>query len=1069
MTEDLIAAIEPTRVRCYIPRGDGEKIHGRSELSELKPGDKARYKADPEKIGIVQSEPFIRGGVAFVKFQQLNMAGGTTQVVVEELEPIVEAVSGRDRLLAANFGSLRNLSARLTYEKLANPLRDVLYSLKATRTDFLAHQFKPVLKFLESPANGLLIADEVGLGKTIEAGYILKELRARHRRAFRRALVVCPAGLRVKWMEELNRRFAEPFELADARKLREVAKKIENNGEHEEFTLVTSYQTLRSKSVRDSIETLGPINLTIIDEAHHFRNPNAQVYEVGECLREVSDNLIMLSATPVQLGDNNLHALLKLIAPDLVGDYFSFQAQFAANRKVLSAARTIAAGGEDAREAVLAILDDLLASEDAGLPHFAVSAVRDRITTADLTSRETQLELRGDIRELSPLATLMSRTRKREVDTKRPRRETWQPEVILTAAERTVYDFFTAECRRGYGRAGKGDGQPASRFGSVSMQQQMASCLPAFLRTRSVGADGLVAYDSPSSSDDLDADLTDEEMDARAAQIREAEDVTTAIRQILAQGIDSKFDQLLVIIERVKAENPNGKLVVFSFYKRTLGYLAERLRKHQIGFELISGDVPSSVEGRGKDVRGARVEKFHKDPSVRVLLSSEVGSEGLDFQKASNVVVHYDLPWNPMKVEQRIGRVDRHGQPHPIVYTVAFAIPGTIEERIRQVLFARIESFRETLGDLEDIVSERLHDIEEVVMSPDLSEAQRSEQLQEIADALIGKAQSRQKLEESAALLMGHDDTFDQELKLLESSGRSISADEIADFVEGALEADGIRTVPIRQGGRRAARIDDTGRLQDFLRKHLPRGSRARIELLDERPRVAVELDYRDTESVHFVTAHHPLTQAALEARRQTLGEQDEPVVAIRVRVGALDSGRTSMPRVGRFAFSLTRLSDIGSVRDSYSIVADVVDFDGVRLSPAIGEQLVRSALVGGVDQSSFSLPEELGASILEALECAAVERRAEREREIRESHTRSQAMRLQSRRSRAVTQQSRVKSRIEGANFESRTPQYRSMILGQLRNLEEEIKKIEDSFSKPRLPTVSSSSFAYGLIQVVS
>ena len=1038
-------------------------------MPELQPGDEVRFKAKPETVGIVKGLPFVRGGVAFIKLRIIAGGTGETNAMVDQLEPIVQAISGRDRLFAAQYGSLRNLRARLTYEKLANPLRDVLYSLKAARTDFLPHQFKPVLKFLESPANGLLIADEVGLGKTIEAGYILKELRARHRQQFRRALVVCPAGLRVKWTEELNRRFAEPFELADARKLREVAKRIELQGEREEFALVTSYQTLRSKAVRDSIEALGPINLTIIDEAHHFRNPNTQTHEVAECLREVSDNLIMLSATPVQLGDQNLHALLRLIAPDLIGDYSSFQSQFKANRLILAAARHIAGGGEDARAKVLSLLDELLGARDSGLPLSSVRLVRDRVATADLNKRETQLELRGEIRELSPLATLMSRTRKRDVDTKRARREALQPEVILTDEERRVYDFFTAESRRRYGAAGSGKSQQISRFRSVAMQQQMASCLPAFLRTRAVGEDGLVESDDPRSIDDFEDELTDEEMEANALRIREAEEVTAAITVILNKGVDSKFDQLLKVIGEVAANKPNGKLVVFSFYKRTLAYLAERLRRNGIGFELISGDVPSSPENRGKDERGIRVEKFHKDPSVRVLLSSEVGSEGLDFQKASNVVVHYDLPWNPMKVEQRIGRVDRHGQPDSVVYTVAFAIPGTLEERIRKVLYDRIEIFRDTIGDLEDIVSEKLHDIEQVVMSPTLSETRRSEQLLLIADAMIGQAQARQRLEDNAALLMGHDDTFDQELSLLEKSGRSITADEIADFVEGAIEADGIRVVPVRHGGRRAARIDDTGRLQDFLRKHLPKGAWGRIALLSERSGIAVELDYRDSEAVHFVTAHHPLAHAAVEVRRQSLGVQDEPVVAIRVRSAALGSLQASLRASRQFVFALTRLTDVGSVRDSYSIAADVVDFTGVRLPVSVGEQLVQAALVAGSDESSLMLPASDGDGLIERLEEAADERRVEREREIRERHERGLQMRIQSQRSRTVTELGRIKTRIESTDFDSRQPRYRNMILGQRRKLEEQLKIIDVAASSPRLPTVIFERFGFGLIEVVS
>jgi superfamily II DNA or RNA helicase len=1024
-------------------------------------------RADPEKTGMVSSNPKRRGGVMFVRIELLTGGRGSMDVPVEEVEPIVTAVSGRERLLEAQYTSIRNLRARLTYEKLANPLHDVLYSLRAARTDFLAHQFKPVLKFLESPANGLLIADEVGLGKTIEAGYILKELRARHRHNFRRALVVCPAGLRVKWVEELKRRFGEPFELADSRKLREVSEKIESQGEREEFALVTSYQTLRSKSTRDLIETLGPINLTIVDEAHHFRNPSTQTHGVAECLREISDSLIMLSATPVQLGDQNLHALLKLIAPDLIGDYSSFQAQFKANRAVLAAARTIASGIDGVRETVQEILEGLLSMQEAGLPLAAVRALRERVADADLTSREVQLELRSEIRELSPLATLMSRTQKRDVDTKRPKREALQPEVILTAEERRVYDYFTAESRKRYGGAGSGKSQQISRFRSVAMQQQMASCLPAFLQSRVLGADGLVEYDDPRSIDDLDDELSDEEMAERATRIREAEEITAAIDAILKRGIDSKFDQLVAIIEQVRRENPRGKIVVFSFYKRTLGYLQERLRQRGVGVELISGDVPSSPENRGKDERGARVERFHKDPAITVLLSSEVGSEGLDFQRASNVVVHYDLPWNPMKVEQRIGRVDRHLQPHPIVYTVAFAIPGTLEERIRQALYERIGIFRETIGDLEDIVSERLHTIEEVLMSPTLTEAQRTEQMQAIADAVIGQAQSRAKLEDSAAILMGHDDTFDQELALLEKSGRSVTSDEIADFVEGSIEADGIRVVSVRQGSRRAALIDDVGRLQDFLRKNLPKGIWGRIQLLNEKPGSKVELDYRDTEATHFVTAHHPLAHAALAVRKEALGSQDEPVVAMQVRAQSLGVVGREL-HTGRYAFALTRLSDIGAVRDTYSIAADVVDFDGTPVPAAVGEQMVQLALVQGCDQGALGLPDHFAESVLDALDCTVVARRADRERQLRERHARSMEMRLQGRRSRAVTELGRMQARVDSPDFASRQARYRNMILGRVSNLKKELDEIERDFSNTRLPTVSAESFGYGLIEVV-
>ena len=1037
---------------------------------EFKPTDEVRFKAEPDKTAIVMGAPFRQGAVWFVQVRVLSAARALYNAPIDALELIVQAVSGRERLLAGEFLSLRYLRARLTYEKLANPLRDVLYSLRAARTDFLPHQFKPVLKFLESPANGLLIADEVGLGKTIEAGYILKELRARQRMTFRRVLVVCPAGLRIKWMQEMNRRFGESFEIADARKIRETVAKIENDGERAEFALVTSYQTLRSASLKNIVEGLGPINLTIVDEAHHFRNPATQTHDLAEVLREISENLLFLSATPVQLGDHNLHALLRLLAPDHVGDYHSFSEQFKANRSVIQASRTIVCGEPNARDQTLQLLDELLTRKGAGVPLNAVRVIRERVAEADLESREAQLELRSEIRELSPLSTLMTRTRKREVSDMGPRREAWLPVVNLTEDERAVYDFFTSESRRSYGGGTANRQQQASRFRSVSLQQQMASCLPAFLRSRCMGEGGLVEYGDLGELDDVDVDgvLSDEMMEIRASKIREVEEVTASVDRILKNGIDSKLAQLLEIIERVHRANPTGKLIVFSFYKATLRYLFGELKKRGIIAELISGDIPSSPENPEKDLRARRVERFHKDPTVRVLLSSEVGSEGLDFQEASNVVVHYDLPWNPMKVEQRIGRVDRHLQPHPIVYTVSFAIPGTIEDRIRTVLYERIGVFRETIGDLEEIIATELHKIEHVVMSPELNEKQREEQLEVIAAALVNQAANRRQLEEQAGRLMGHDDTFDQELAVLEKSGRSVAAEELADFIEGALESDGIRVTPVYGKGKRSARIDDTGRLQDFLRKNVPKGMWGRIPLLSERSNLPVQLDYIDSKAVHFVTAHHALAHAALELRKRSLSSADEPVVAIRLKASEVRSDGDAGLTLGKYAFAMARLNDIGSFRNSYSIVGISVGFDGKPLLQSVGEQLIQSALSQGENAHGFTLAEDDAVRVVDALESEIAFRRGARERVLREREARSHDMRLESQRSNTESKLRRVVARTEAPEFYKKEQRYQNMTLGSKKNLEDELNKIELSFRHPVPPTVTHELFGYGLIEVV-
>ena len=1040
-------------------------------MANFKVGVEVRFKSDPSRCAIVTGEPEVFGGATFVKVRELVLGGATTQVPIDELELVLPPASALDRMNAGMFEPVKLFRARLTYEKLASPRNDVLYSLKATRTDFLPHQFKPVLKFLESPANGLLIADEVGLGKTIEAGYILKELRARQRNNFKRALVVCPAGLRSKWVEELNRRFDEPFELADSRALREAASRMEQGHERDDFCLVTSFQTLRSSSLRDTIESLGPITLTIIDEAHHCRNPGTHTHEIAERLREISENVIMLSATPVQLGDDNLHALLKLIAPDLVGDYRSFSVQFDANRHLLQAARQIVSNRDDARACALESIETVARLHGIAISKDALNSMREQIQQADFNSRERQLELRREIRELSPLSTLMSRTRKREVDACRPLRRALHPEVEFSDKERLLYDFFTAESRRRFKSAGKSNRQSSSRFASVIMQQQMASCLPAFLETREVGPDGLVQYDSLRSMDDIDPDheLSDEELDQRAERIREVEEATSAIEFIRRNRVDSKFDCLLRVIGSVNEEKPNGKLVVFSFYKRTLEYLRHRLTNSGIKCELISGDVPTSRNAQGHDERSIRVKRFHDDPTVRVLLSSEVGSEGLDFQRASNVVVHYDLPWNPMKVEQRIGRVDRHGQPDKQVYSVAFAIPGTVEERVRHVLHERIQVFRDSVGDLEEIIAEKLSDIEDIVMSPDLTEDQRDEQLQSISDALISDIQNRRELEDTRSVLMGHDDTFDHELESLERSGRSLQPDEIAEFVEGALEAAQVRVVPIRNPLHRAASVSDIKGLQNFVRNHLPRRLLAKVELLGTQHGSAVEISFSNSAALHYVTAHHPLTAAALDARKQTLGSKNELVLSLRLPASELGG---MLPRLGaarRFLFSMSRLNDVGVRYPAYSIATDVVAFDGATVPADLGSELVQAALTKGRDAGVGAPADGVSTELLDRLVQATIAQRGARESELRQRYDRSRQLQLQSEKSRHLTTLKRVEARKNGTGFEHSKPQIRKMIESQITNIKDRLSAIDEEYRLPRYPTVTMERIGVGLIEIVS
>ena len=226
-------------------------------------------------VGTIVSGPDVYVGESYYR---VNFNGRVKNVPAEDLLVYAGDLDPESLLRAGQFGDHVTFKRRLTMSKLRRPLRDTIYSYKASRTEFHAYQFKPLLKFLASAKRRLLIADEVGLGKTIEAGYILQEERARF--AIQRVLVVCPASLRLKWQHELWQRFGEDFEILDRAAF--LQKAILRPGTTDRrlprLAGIVSLQSLRSNAVIEAIEErAAPLDLLIVDEAHHCRKDRKSV------------------------------------------------------------------------------------------------------------------------------------------------------------------------------------------------------------------------------------------------------------------------------------------------------------------------------------------------------------------------------------------------------------------------------------------------------------------------------------------------------------------------------------------------------------------------------------------------------------------------------------------------------------------------------------------------------------------------------------------------------------------------------------------------------------------------
>jgi len=443
-----------------------------TESPQFKIGDEVCLRSRRDQIGVVVSAP---KQINSRWYYDVNIYGQRQSCPETDLEP-GQREQDPIRLIEGNYwGGYNEFSRILTYTKLDQPLRDHLYSFRATRTRFEAYQFKPLVKFLESPRQRLLIADEVGLGKTIEAGYIIRELQARHPGTFRRVLVVCPAALRQKWRDEMQRRFEESFEILDANGVRStLIDRAEREGDRCSFFAISSMQTLRGQrsafvddnhyqadwesngerrpSLLDELEAGCPsLDLVIVDEAHHLRNVGTLTHRLGQVLSAKADAMIMLTATPIQLGEQDLFRLLGILDPQEFSFYQTFRERIDANQAVVQAERCLRAGNWDGCiEQLQMVAEDRWSGRH--LNQGLLKETIEKLRSAERSNSDLRAELQYDLAQLNLLAHVVTRTRKRDVLTNRAQRTAHVIRPAWTVHESAFYEAVTQFCCEAYSK-----------------------------------------------------------------------------------------------------------------------------------------------------------------------------------------------------------------------------------------------------------------------------------------------------------------------------------------------------------------------------------------------------------------------------------------------------------------------------------------------------------------------------------------------------------------------------------------------------------------------------------------
>lgn len=513
----------------------------------------------------------------------------------------------------------------------------------------LPHQLHVLNRAMETNNIRYILADEVGLGKTIEAGMIIRELKSRG--LVSRILVVCPTGLVTQWASEMQEKFHEKFQVILPSDYDTIRRLTDNDDVYGQFDQVISpMDSIKpiEKHAGWSEEKVGKYNeeriysiinsgwdLIIIDEAHRVAGSSGEVarYKLGNLLAQASPYLLLLSATPHNGKTEPFLRLIRLLDADAFPNAKSIVREQVAPFLI----RT------EKREAI----------DNNGNLLF-----KNRITHLVTISWDERNNLQRELYEM--VSSYVAKTYNKAL---RNRKKNMCLIFLLIIMQRMVTSS-TAAIR-----------QSLERRLNVLLEQR--TCVG---NLREEDLDELNIEDGV--EDALEAISLDMEL-----EIEELKQIISLAKQAQFQNQDAKVEPLLNEIDAILSEDRTQKVIIFTEFVATQTYLQELLVNRGYTVTILNG-------GMSIDERNAAMQEFKTSTSI--FISTDAGGEGLNLQFA-NIIINYDLPWNPMKIEQRCGRVDRIGQQRD-VHIYNFIVGETVENRVREVLEEKLSVILKEMG-----------------------------------------------------------------------------------------------------------------------------------------------------------------------------------------------------------------------------------------------------------------------------------------------------------------------------------------------------------------------------------
>lgn len=658
---------------------------GTGNVPSMKPGERVRH-ADLGE-GVIIASPV--GG-----FVRVFFPSGERQVPVSGIVP---ALSRSEAIvLNAKGGTDRTLRARLCFLAHALPLMENVSSLTSAKIDLLPHQVVLTHRVATAYPRRFLIADEVGLGKTIEAALILRELVSRGE--MKRALMVVPAGLVNNWHRELNDVFHLNFEVFGSEG--DVTDRKSNAFEKHNL-LIASIDTLKLRPRMARLKAAPPWDLVVFDEAHHLsayrqngKLIKTQNFKLAEMLKEHTRDLVLLSATPHQGDHFRFWMLVQMLDPTL----FNSPAEMVqerhrlnsvifrrtkadacrpdgstlfARRQVLTESFTMSTAEKVFYEALVLYLQDgfALAKRQGrrGQGLAFVMTIFQKIAASSFAA--VQRTLRRRLIALTVQQALMH-DQKLDID----QRNAASDEARLLIRE--LHDIAMG------------------RLGDAEVDRILADYRYRVLRQRreeedalSYGADEFASETASAAAEDAAATSVSVALPEERRRIKELLGKFPSQRE-------TKVEKLIGALGELWRQNPQERMVVFATYLGSVEMLGKEIDKQ------YPGQGVTVLKGGDHGAKSAAEKRFKAADGPRVLICTAAGREGINLQHA-RVLFNFDLPWNPMDLEQRIGRIHRYGQQHTAqIYNLVLG--DTIEGSIFLLLNEKLTEIGRALGKVDE-------------------------------------------------------------------------------------------------------------------------------------------------------------------------------------------------------------------------------------------------------------------------------------------------------------------------------------------------------------------------------